>query len=104
MLGDVPDLIENLALLTQRPNDTWDGYYSPIRFEAGLALFQIGTAQAWEVLVAASLTSPGNFLDGFLLDWIAILTDKLSGIANADNVYGEGILGVQRRWFKALLD
>jgi hypothetical protein len=99
-LRDHPGAIEKLALLARWPCDTWEGYYSPVRFEASQALFELATPEAWEALIAAFLVSPTNMLQGFLWDWIESLTDMLSGATTIPPIsYG----GVENRWFKALL-
>jgi hypothetical protein len=99
-LRDHPGAIEKLALLARWPCDTWEGYYSPVRFEASQALFELATPGAWEALVAAFLVSPTNMLQDFLLDWIESLTDKLSGVTTVSSSIDGGIAD---RWFNALL-
>lgn len=100
-LRNCPGVIEKLAMLVNRPSDTWEDYYSPIRFEAGYALFQTATSEAWEALVSAFFVSPSNMLKGFLLEWIECLTDALSGLP--DNCR-ESDTKIEHIWFKALLE
>jgi hypothetical protein len=99
-LRDYPNFTEKLALLARSRCDTWDGYYSPVRFEASQALFELATPEAWEALIAAALVSSTNMLHSFLWDWIESLTDILSGAVNAQpRIENE----IENRWFKALL-
>jgi hypothetical protein len=99
-LRDRPGAIEKLSLLARWPSDIWESYYSPVRFEASQALFELATPEAWEALIAAFLGSQTDMLQSFLWDWIESLTDKLSGVTTVSSRIDGGIAN---RWFNALV-
>lgn len=74
-----------------------------IRFEAGQALRDIPLPDVWETMVDAFFIRPRYVLEDFMVDWIAHLTDRLSGI---ETPYS----GMEWRdenwrcWFRALAD
>jgi hypothetical protein len=74
-----------------------------IRFEAGEALRDIPSPDVWEAMVDSFFIRPRNVLESFMSDWIAYLTDRLSGL---DVPYS----GMQysdedhRFWFRGLVD
>src|SRR5262249_6967731 len=82
-LGKVDEqrgVFRELAYLARWPCDMWEDDFSPVRSEAGHALFEIGTAQAWETLIAVYFANPSPTLNNLLGYWIELLTDKLSGV------------------------
>ncbi|MBX3084092.1 MAG: hypothetical protein KF716_20830, partial [Anaerolineae bacterium] len=93
-------VIDKLAILVQHSNDLWNDYYSPIRFEAGKTLFEIGAPEAWEALIDAFFANPSNTLENFLWDWIQNLTDSLSGVVNT---YEGGEQSIEMKWFRTLV-
>jgi hypothetical protein len=98
-LRDQPDVHQLLDQLMKRPTDTWEHIFSPVRYEAGSAIFQMGTPEAWESLVTACFVSPTNVLLDALLDWIERLTDSLSG----NPIPSEHVVSdVAKRWRNAL--
>ncbi|MBC7812283.1 MAG: hypothetical protein H7175_14100 [Burkholderiales bacterium] len=74
-----------------------------IRFEAGEALRDIPSPEVWETMIDAFFIRPQNVLESFLSDWIAYLTDRLSGI---DAPYSGIKWGDEneRFWFRALAE
>ena len=98
-LREYPKTIDRLIWLVASSQDTWEDYYSPVRFEAGRALFEIATPAAWEALIAAFFVCRTNMLQDCLEDWIECLTDKLSGV---EPTYEESDQYTGTRWFKAL--
>lgn len=76
------DVVDTLSWLLCYADDDWGTppYYSPVRTEAGEALYRIASPQAWEALVNGFFINPRNILAGFMLIWISQLTDRLSGI------------------------
>ncbi len=76
---------------------------SPVRFEAGEALLTFATAETWEVLVDGFFIRPSNDFMRIQSEWIAYLTDVLSG---EDAVYeSRHFPDVEARsWFRALAD
>ncbi len=88
------------------PDDVQDPYGSmdaSIRFEAGEALSDIPSPDVWEAMVDAFFIRPRNVLEEFMSDWIAYLTDRLSGI---ETPYSGREWGDENRrfWFHALVD
>ncbi len=81
----------------------WDDnlFDSPIRHEAGEALLKFPTPEIWEVLVDSYFISPRDDLLPFQIDWIAHLTEVLSG---EDQPYDGLSWGSEERraWFQAL--
>ena len=69
-------------------------------FEAGRALFEAATSDAWEALVTAFFSASTNFLQDYLWDWIPCLTDLLSGGITS---CPEQNYGIEADWFSALL-
>lgn len=59
----------------------WDinSFDSPIRFEAGEALLAYPTPQTWEAFVDSAFIQPRDDFKSIQHDWIAYLTDVLSG-------------------------
>ena len=89
---------QHLCSLVQSAHDDWGGLekeLAPVRYEAGDALKDSGKPEAWQALVNTMLFSPHNEL--FLEDWLAYLTDILSGI---DTPYAG--LTRARVWFDEL--
>jgi hypothetical protein len=74
-----------------------------IRFEAGEALRDLPAPDVWETMVDAFFIRPRNVLEEFMSDWIAYLTDRLSGLDGpyAGMEYGDEN---QRFWFRALAE
>lgn len=92
-----------LSRLLRYGNDDWCDYSadSPVRYEAGEALLKQPSVDTWEVLVDSFFINPRDVLSDFQINWIAHMTDALSG-ENKDykgGHYGE----IERRgWFRAL--
>ena len=101
-LKDRPGVFKMLVFLARSHTDTWEDEFSPVRSEAGQALFEVGTPQAWEALIAASFVEPTPTLQGLLRHWIEHLTDRLSGIQPKPTQINERFGGLQIHWFKAL--
>lgn len=102
-LQDMYDVFPTLTLLLEYANDDWgdDLHLSPIRIEAGEALIRKPSEATWLSLVNSFFIKPRNVLADFQQDWIAYLTDVLSGVNQPYNgvVFG----GIEHRsWFKAL--
>lgn len=83
-------------------NLKFDCFDSPIRYEAGEALLEYKTSQTWEVFVDSYFIYPRDDLLRFQDNWIAYLTDILSG----EHVKYSGLkyTKVRRGWFHALAD
>jgi len=100
------DVLELLCALARNGRDT-DRENTmlnfPIRFEAGEALRDSASPAAWETLVDAFFIRPANVLNELQIDWIAHLTDVLSGI---ETEYSGVHLGDKQScwWFHALGD
>ena len=92
-----------LAYLARWPCDMWKDDFSPVRSEAGHALFEIGTVQAWETLIAVCFANPSPTLNSLLSYWLELLTDKLSSVGPKPTQFYHGIEAYQIHWFKALL-
>ncbi|MBK8020036.1 MAG: hypothetical protein IPK19_01110 [Chloroflexi bacterium] len=81
----------------------WDEqeFDSPVRFEAGEALLYLPTAETWETFVDGYFIQPRDDFLRIQNEWIAYLTDVLSGTAttyqNAHYPEPE-----RRPWFRAL--
>lgn len=103
-LTDKPQTIETLCYLVKYANDEWDDRQdprSPIRIEAGEILKNTASPDSWVEMVDAFFMKNGNVLSGFLLDWIAHMTDMLDGISTT---YSGIQMGTEynRRWFRVL--
>jgi hypothetical protein len=79
-------VLDRLCELVRDADETWDmksesseQTYSPIRFEAALALRQAATPQAWEALVDLKFRQPHYSMSIEIIDWIRELTDLLDG-------------------------
>jgi hypothetical protein len=80
-LRDHDGVVGQLCLLMRYANDKWgheDDPDEPIRFEAGEALRDTASSDAWYALVSAFFLQPPNRLQPFLVAWLAYLTDDLS--------------------------
>lgn len=104
-LAGVYDVFPILSSQMKYGNVNWDVdlFDSPIRFEAGEALLQFKTPKTWELLVDSCFISPRDDLLPFQIEWIAYLTDYLSGEAyEYDGIH----FGSEdnRGWFRQLAD
>jgi hypothetical protein len=55
---------DGLAFLAGHSCDSWGNhnYFTPVRFEAGKALFNIASPEAWEILISTYLVGSSTFL------------------------------------------
>jgi hypothetical protein len=100
-LQDRYDVFPTLNALMGFTDDWGDNPMSPIRFEASEALIRKPSAAVWLTLVNSFFINPRNFLVDFQLDWIAYVTDVLSGISQPYSGVHYGDVE-NRAWFKAL--
>jgi hypothetical protein len=100
-LQDKYDVFPTLNALMGFTDDWGDNPMSPIRFEASEALIRNPSAAVWLTLVDSFFINPRNFLADFQLDWIAYVTDVLSGISQPYSGVHYGDVE-NRAWFKAL--
>ena len=76
---------------------------SPVRYEAGVALLDLPSPETWIALVDSFFVNPRNILQSFQREWIAYVTDRLSGVDGA--YHGLHYGGIEKRpWFRALVD
>lgn len=100
------DLTTHLLHLLKHANDDWGNEispYSPIRIEAGEAMINSPTPQVWEAFIDAFFINSRNILEDFIIDWIAYITNRLSGIENEYNGDTWGSPD-DRRWFQVLAE
>jgi hypothetical protein len=100
-IQDKYDVFPTLNALMGFTDDWGDNPMSPIRFEASEALIRKPSAAVWLTLVNSFFINPRNFLADFQLDWIAYVTDVLSGINQPYTGVHYGDIE-NRAWFKAL--
>jgi len=100
-LQDKYDVFPTLNALMGFTDDWGDNPMSPIRFEASEALIRQPSAAVWLTLVDSFFINPRNFLADFQLDWIAYVTDVLSGINQPYSGVHYGDVE-NRAWYKAL--
>ena len=83
----------------------WDmnSFDSPIRFEAGEALLTYPTPETWEVFVDSAFIQPRDDFKSIQHDWIAYLTDVLSG-ENVEYKSRRFKSEADRPWFRALAE
>lgn len=83
----------------------WDinSFDSPIRFEAGEALLSYPTPETWEVFVDSAFIHPRDDFKSIQHDWIAYLTDVLSG-ENVEYKSRRFKSEADRPWFRALAE
>jgi len=81
----------------------WDinSFDAPIRFEAGEALLAYPTSENWEVFVDSAFIKPRDDFKSIQHDWIAYLTDLLSG-ENVEYKSRRFKSEADRSWFRAL--
>jgi len=104
-LKDVYNVFPVLCYQLRYADVDWeiDLFDAPIRYEAGEALLQFKNSETWETLVDSCFIRPSNDLLPFQTDWIAYLTDVLSG--EIDDYDGVGYGSVERRaWFQQLVN
>ena len=104
-LKDEYDVFPILAHQLRYADDDWiDNLFdSPIRYEAGEALLQFKNPETWEAIVDSYFIRPRDDLLPFQKDWIAYLTDVLSGETGDYNSIHYG--SVERRpWFRELVN
>ncbi len=100
------DAFHILSSLMRSGDVDWDERFfdSPIRYEAGEALLKFATPATWEVFVDSYFIDPRDDLLSFQGEWIAYLTDILSGEAKEYTdiqLWGDES---HRAWFRALKD
>jgi hypothetical protein len=97
------DSLTVLQFQLRHAYDDWgdDPVDSPIRYEAGEALLRHPSPDVWISLVDSFFINPTNVLSDFLEDWIAHMTDILSG--EPHDYQGVRWGGIDNRgWFYAL--
>jgi hypothetical protein len=99
------DVVWHYSRFGQSTGVIWDSerFDSPIRCEAGEGLLSFQTSVTWEVIVESYFINPRDDLLPFQQDWIAYLTDVLSGEAKEYTgiKYGDE---ERRIWYQALND
>ncbi|HEX2621971.1 MAG TPA: hypothetical protein VHL11_17565 [Phototrophicaceae bacterium] len=92
-------VVSSLCYLVRHANDTDRSdrdIYAIVRFEAGEALKNVPTPEVWETMIDAFFIRPENTLSNFMTDWIAHLTDCLSG---SQQDYSGMTLAIEKRWW-----
>jgi hypothetical protein len=106
-IGRLSSKYDSLTVLQFQLKHAYDDWgeppvHSPIRYEAGEALMRHPSPDVWERLVDAFFVNPRNVLESFMQDWIAHMTDILSG---EQHDYQGGRWDVDNRsWFYALAE